>query len=190
MAELRTAEPLPRTLLIQSIAARLHHVVPGFRPIAQDLLADASRIDVFGAADDGAAVLALLGEREADALALLARAVAQREWLVAHLPDWLKLAPDLGVRSGAPVQAVVLCPHFGTEAVAAARAVDRGPLQLVTWRCVRNGSEADVLLERLFPAGPAGAAAPASGTRAASGFRTGLSDADLGLSPEERAEFE
>jgi len=36
--------------------------VPGFRPVAEELLADASRIDVFGVSSDGEAVIALLGD--------------------------------------------------------------------------------------------------------------------------------
>lgn len=176
---------------MRSVAARLHQVVAGFRPVAEDLLADASRIDIFGVAGDGSAVLVLLGEREQEALVLLARALAQREWLAARLPDWLKLAPDLAVRADAPVRVVLLCPRFGSEAIAAARAVDRGPLDLVAWRFVQNGSEADVLLEPVGPGAPrAGLPVPAEPSAAESAFRTGLSEADLGLSAEERAEFE
>lgn len=193
MPELRTEKPPARPLLIRAVASRLDHVVEGFRPIAEDLLAEASRIHVFGVDGDGSAVLALLGEHEEDALLLLARALAQRQWLATRLPDWLKLAPGLGVRPEAPVQAVVLCPRFGAEAVAAAGAVDRAPPHLVTWRFVRNGSDGDVLLDLVFPAAPGtvsgreGRAEPSPGPN---GFRTGLSDADLGLSAEERAEFE
>ena len=189
MTEQQTTEPPHRALLIRSVAARLHLVVKGFQPIAQDLLADTSRIDVFGVAGDGAAVLALLGEED-EALTLLARALAQRAWLAPRLADWLKLAPDLGVRPDAAVQALLLCPRFGPEALAAAGTVDRSTLRLVTWRFVRNGSHADVLLEPVG-APPLSSQAPAPAEPASpSAFRTGLSEADLGLSDEELAEFE
>lgn len=191
LPELQTTEPPHRDLLIRSVAARLHLVVKGFRPIAQDLLADTSRIDVFGVAGDGAAVFALLGQED-EALTLLGRALAQRAWLAPRLADWLKLAPDLGVRPDGAVQALLLCPRFGPEALAAAGAVDPSTLQLVTWRFVRNGSHADVLLEPVAAMSRSQSPEAPARTEAAapSAFRTGLSQADLGLSDDELAEFE
>ena len=186
MPELRAAPPPPRKELIERLAARLHAVVPGFRPLASDLLADRSRIDVFGVAEDGGPVLALIGQ-DGEELILLARALAQREWLAPRLPDWLKLAPDLGVRSELPVRALVLCPGFGPESQAALGSLEGGSVQLVAWRYVRNGSEGDLLLEPLAPAGggPPGPDVP----DAPAGFRTGLTERDLGLSEAELAEF-
>ena len=163
-------------------------MIPEFRPVATDLLADTSRIDVFGVAEDGSAVLALIGEA-GDDLLLVARALAQREWLTPRLPDWRKLAPDLGVVAGAPIQAVVLCPDFGPEASAAARAVEPGAIQLVRWRYLRNGREASLLLEPLEQPVDAPRPAPRAIDSPAP-FRSGLSESDLGLSDEERVDFE
>lgn len=189
LPEFRTAEPPPRSELLGSLAARLHLVIPQFRPVAEDLLADASRIDVFGVAGDGSPVLALLGD-EGEELTLVARALAQREWLTPRIEDWQKLAPDLGVRPGAPIQAVVLCPEFGSEARAAVRALQPGAVRLVTWRFVRNGSEADLLLSPVSSRPPGSPEAGAPEPHPATGFRTGLSESDLGLSDTERADFE
>lgn len=188
MPDLRPITPPRRAELLRSLAASLERVIPGFRPVATDMLADTSRIDVFGVAEDGKAVLALIGEA-GDDLLLVARALAQREWLAPRLPDWRKLAPDLGVVAGAPIQAVVLCPDFGTEASAAVRAVEPGAIQLVRWRYLRNGRDASLLLEPL--AKPAEAPEPAPrAVETPAPFRSGLSESDLGLSDEERAEFD
>ncbi len=188
MPELRPTTPHHRAELLRSLAVGLQRVIPGFRPVATDLLADTSRIDVFGVAGDGSAVLALIGEA-GDDLLLVARALAQREWLAPRLPDWQKLAPDLGVVAGAPIQAVVLCPDFGPEASAAVRAVEPGAIQLVRWRYLRNGSDAGLLLEPLVT--PLGTPQPApQAVDSSAPFRSGLSESDLGLSDEERAEFE
>jgi len=176
---------------VSAAATRLHRVVSGFRPVAEDLLADVSRIDLFGVTDDGQAVLALVGDR-GDDLTLVARALAQREWLTPRLADWRKLAPNLGLRPDARVRALVLCPEFGAEARAAARAVGPG-IALVTWRYLRNGSDADLFLEPIAPAPPvaaAGADRPEPESPSPSPFRSGLSESDLGLTPAERAEFD
>lgn len=195
MSELRPEPKPPRSDLLRSIGAHLHQIVPGFRPIAGDLLADHSRIDLFGVDAEGRGVLALLGEREEDALLLLGRVLAQRAWVQARLADWRKLAPELPVRPDSPVYGVLLCPGFGSEARAAAAALPPGAVRLVSWRYVRNGAGADALLEAVgsaappparLPANPEPRRAPATG----SGFRTGLTDQDLGLSDAERAEFE
>jgi len=190
LSELRAAPPPPRSELLTALSARLPGVIPGFRALATDLLADSSRIDVFGVTDDGVAVLALIGDA-GDDLVLLARALAQREWLAPRLADWLKLAPDLGLRSGEPVRAVVLCPSFGPEVRAALRSLEPGAVELVAWRFLRNGSDADLLLDPLCPApaSPGPAVRPGE-LESPSSFRTGLSERDLGLSDAERAEFE
>ena len=140
----------------RAIAARLGQVVPGFRCLAEDLLADRSRVDLFGVDEGGRGVIASIGEREEDALLLIGRALAQRSWVQERLPDWLKLAPALGVRPEAALAAVVLGPAFGSEALAATGALPAGTLSLVAWRFVRNGAGSEVLLERVpVPAGAA-----------------------------------
>jgi hypothetical protein len=192
LPELRPADPPPRNALVSAVATRLQRVVPGYRRVADDLLADGSRIDLFGVAD-GQAVIALVGG-PGDDLILVARALAQREWLAPRLADWRKLAPNLGLRADARVRALVVCPEFGAEARAAARAIGAG-IGLVTWRTLRNGSDADLLLEPIAAAPPPGAADGTTGSERReperpSAFRSGLSESDLGLTAAERAEFE
>lgn len=164
-------------------------MVQGFRLLAGDLLAERSRIDLFGVDAGGRGVLALVGDREEDALLLLGRVLAQQAWVQARLPDWRKLAPELPVRPESPVQGLLLCPAFGSEARAAAAALPAGGVRLVEWRYVRNGSAAEVLLEPLERSDPP-PERPAPNESAGGGFRTGLTDQDLGLSEAERAEFE
>ena len=197
MSELRTCEPPARESLLDAIAADLHPWVPGFRSIARDLLAEESRIDLFGVDERGAGVLVCVGDED-DAVALLGRLLAQRRWLAARLADWLKLAPGLGVRPDLPLLGVLACPRFGPEARAAAAALEAGWLRLVRYRAVRNGAGVGLLLEApaaaaareraVPPPGEAGSVARPSS--APSAFRTGLSDSDLELSDAERAEFE
>ena len=82
-----------------------------------------------------------------------------------------------------------MAPGFTPETQAAARSLGEAAPVLSVYRCVRNGSGVAALLEprprTATPAQPAAAAA-----NPGTAFRTGLTDADLGLSPEERAEFE
>jgi hypothetical protein len=188
LPELRPADPPPRDALLASLSARLHCVVPGYRPAAADLLADASRIDLFGVSADGDAVIALVGGR-GDDLVLVARALAHREWLTPRLADWRKLAPGLGLDADARIRALVLCPQFDAEALAAARAV--GPaVELVTWRYLRNGADADVLLEAIGPADAPSQEPDRRDREPVPTFRSGLSESDLGLTAAERAEFD
>jgi hypothetical protein len=192
LPELRACEPPARESLLHALAADLHPWVPGFRPLARDLLAEESRIDLFGVDERGAAVLVCLGEAD-PAVALVGRLLAQRRWLESRLSDWLKLAPGLGVRPDLPILGVLACPGFGPEARAAAEALDASWLRLVRYRAVRNGAGVGLLLEALE--GAAASAPPDPPPTqprepAPARFRTGLSDGDLELSDAERAEFE
>jgi hypothetical protein len=110
------------------------------------------------------------------------RGLAQKAWVEPRLRDWLQLAPHLGVRPEMGVRLLLLCPGFRAESRAAASALAPDAPELILYRCLRNGASVDALLEPLdnAPAAPAPAAP----------FRTGLTDADLGISPEERREFE
>lgn len=202
MSELRLSEAPPRPQLLHAVAVDLHQQVPGFRRLAEEILAEESRIDLVGVAGDGAAVLVSVGEAD-DALTRLGRLLAQRRWLEPRLADWLKLAPSLGIRLELPIRIVLVCPRFGGEVRAAAAAIDADGLQLVRYRGIRNGSGVDLLLEPDRADEPV---APETGTgsqpllpgpepsdhvpSASPGFRTGLSDADLDLTAAERAEFE
>jgi hypothetical protein len=177
----------PRAELLRQLRGRLHELVPGVRIVAQGLLGAESRVDFLGLEASGRVVLVIVGADEDD-LALVARALAQRAWVEARLPDWLQLAPGLGMRPEAGVRVLLLAPRFRPESLAAAKAA--GGIALASFRCVRNGSsQSDVLLETIGE-GPEAAPSAAAPARAPAPFRCGLDDADLGLTAEERREFE
>lgn len=196
MSELRPCEPPARDPLLHAISAELPAWVPGFRPLARDLLAEESRIDLVGVDERGAGVLVCVAGA-GQALALLGRLLAWRRWLEPRLADWLKLAPGLPLRPELPIRGVLACPNFGPEARAAAAALEAGWLQLLRYRAVRNGSGVGLLLDAADASGrdPIPSSAPVAelphgAATAPSRFRTGLSDDDLGLSETEVAEFE
>jgi hypothetical protein len=86
------------------------------------------------------------------------------------------------------VRALLLCPAFRAEAVAAASAAPAGAVSLAVYRCLRDGMGLHVVVE------PLGAAAPAepreSSAPAPEPFRTRLTDLDLGLGAPEPPELE
>jgi hypothetical protein len=92
------------------------------------------------------------------------------------------------MRPEAGVRVWLLAPRFRTESLAAARAA--GGIALATYRCVRNGGVGlDALVEAVSEAAESEAPAAATG-RAPAQFRTGVSDAELGLTADERREFD
>ena len=196
MPDLRLIAPPPRDELIAQLRGRLGHAVPGLRVLAERLLGADSTIDFVALEPTGHVVLILVGDRDED-LELVARGLAQRAWVSARLGDWTQLAPNLVLEPDAEVRVVLVCPAFGVESSAALRALGSGVMTAVIYRCVQNGLGFEVLLEHPFAMDPEPAGEPVSSTQppapSSSGspsFRTGLSDADLGLTPEERSEFE
>jgi hypothetical protein len=184
LAELRITSSPPPDERRRALRDALGALVPGWRPLAENVLGADARIDWVGRDGDGRCVIALVG-RAGDDLALVAEGLAQRAWVAARVADWAQLAPGAGFRPGADVAVVLLAPRFRPAAIAAARAAAGGALQLAALRFVENGSGVAPLLE------PVGGGDPAETDRAATaGFRSGLSAADLDLTPEERAEFE
>jgi hypothetical protein len=187
--------PPGREALLAGLLDRIRDVVPGWRLLARDILGNESRIDFVGTEPAGRVVVVLAGEPGED-LALVARGLAQGAWVEARLGDWAQLAPDRGLRVDRGVRIQLLCPQFGAEALAAARAVGTERMGLARYRFVRNGAGAEPLLEFLFDDGadeplPEPARRPRDEADApASPFRSGLTDADLGLTPEEQSELD
>ncbi len=183
MAEVRIAGTPPPDERRRALRDALGALVPGWRPLAENVLGADTRIDWVGRDGEGRCVIALVGRPGGD-LELVAEGLAQRAWVAARVADWAQLAPDSGLRPGAEVMVVLLASQFRPAAIAAARAAGAPGLRLAALRFVENGSGVAPLIEAIGDG-----ADPADGAGAA-GFRSGLSAADLDLTPEERAEFE
>jgi len=188
VGELRISSAPPRRELLDLLGARLGNLVPGWQTLAEDLLGSDATIDLLGSDSSGRTVVVLIGEAGED-LEMIGRGLAQRAWIAPRVRDWLQLAPGLPLRPEAGVLAVLLCPSFRPEAIAAARAA-AADLALGTIRYLRDGAGLEPLLERI-DTGDAieRAAAPPRATLSAP-FRTGLTDEDLDLTPDEQADFE
>lgn len=190
MPDLWPTAPPPRPELLRQIAGRLGALVPGSRLLAEQVLGAESRIDFVTLDPTGRVVLVLMGE-EGEDLELVGRGLAQRAWVEARLGDWLQFAPDLGVRPEARVKVLLVCPSLRPETLAAAGQLDPETLELALYRCVRDRARVETLVEAVRPT-PRELAVPFEEPAPfpVPSFRTGLTDADLGLSPEERREFE
>jgi hypothetical protein len=166
---------------------------PSLQVLGEDILGLVSPIDLVAQDGAGNIVLILIDDEGRDG-ALLTRALAQRAWLQPRLSDWLKLSPQLDIRPDAPIRSILLARDFGSETLAAVGSLRDGVVQLATYRYVAFSTKRTVLLELVEtdPAHPASRVEGASGEDEAApipAFRSGLSDADLGLSSAERAEL-
>lgn len=190
-------EPHSRAALVSAVARRLPSVVSGFQLIAENWLAESSRIDLLGTAD-GDVVIACIADRGRE-LEGLGRALAHTQWVQPRLSDWLKLAPQLDFSPDSTVRSVLVCASMSPETRAAAEALPEGLATLYHARWLENASGADVLLDPItkgdIPASPAAVFSPptvasvAERRKSGEGFRTGLTDADLDLTRSESAEF-
>jgi len=189
LVDLAIANPPRRTQLLEGLRARLREAVPALRLIAEGVLGADSRIDFVGVEPTGRVVLVFVGEDGED-LELIGRAVAQRAWVEPRIRDWIQLAPDLGIRPGAGARAVVLCPSFRRETEAAAAALGEQAVCLLRYQCVRNGDGLGILVEPVAREVAHGSPAPRPDRSELPAFRTGLSHEDLGLTAEERFEFD
>lgn len=187
MPELALTRPPPRAELLKQLRLRIHDTAPELRVVAQDLLGAGAPIDFVAVDPAGRVTLLLVGGAGED-LGLVTRGLAQHAWVAPRVRDWLQLAPELGARPEAGVRVILLCPEFSPESRGAADGLGDAAPELWTYLCVRNGAGFDTLVV----APDSGKRSQGAATQAPSdpAFRTGLSDADLGLSPEERREFE
>jgi hypothetical protein len=185
LADLRVTASPPPEQRRRALRDALGAVVPGWRPLAENVLGADARIDWVGRDGEGRCAIALIG-RAGEDMELVAQGLAQRAWVADRLADWAQLAPEAGLRPAAGVAVVLLAPQFRPAAIAAARAVSGPPLRLAALRFIENGAGVSPLIELVGPAGDR-AESDAGGSP---GFRSGLSAAELDLTAEERAEFE
>jgi len=188
--------PLPARARLR---AEIREHLPAFdatlQVIAEDILGADARIDLVAVDEKGGVTLILLGEAGED-LTLVALALAQRVWVRERLHDWAQFAPQHALRPEAPVQVLLLAPYFGATAQAAAAELSFEGLRLGWVRTLQNAAGPGLWIDSLpllraaskaHTAPPPAAPLPPSATAAlasvTSVFRTGLSDADLGLSP-------
>jgi hypothetical protein len=171
----RTAHP-ERSELLRRLRSRLPKFADPLEIVAEQILGLESRIDFVARNQRGQVVLVFLADRGSD-LRLLADALAQRSWMEPRVADWLKLAPQLGLRPELGVRVLIVASHLDPRTIAAARSLGGVDIELGICRLVRNGDGLEILID--VPV-----AAPPAPTRvaepAASRFRTGLREEDLG----------
>ena len=189
LAEVALTATPPRPQLIERLRPLLGGLVPSLHLIAEGVLGANATVDFVGVEPSGRVVLILVGD-EGDDLELVGWALAQRAWVEPRIRDWIQLAPNLGMRPGAGVRVLLLCPSFRAEAAAAASSVGSEVISLARYHCFRRGAELEILLEPLSRNTQQRATAPLPEPAALPSFRTGLTDEDLDLTADERAELE
>ena len=117
-----------------------------------------------------------LADRGSD-LRALADCLAQCSWVEPRVGDWLKLAPQLGLRPELGVRVLLLASHLDPRTIAAARSVQGPVIDLGLCRPIPNGAGIEIWVDLLDtpPPAPIPVARPA-----ASRFRTGLHPEDFG----------
>jgi hypothetical protein len=187
LADLNFTAPPSRPQLIEHLRPRLGEIIPSIHLIAESLLGADSLIDFVGVEPSGRVVVILIGA-EGEDLELIGRGLAQRAWVEPRIRDWIQLAPNLGARPGAGVRVVLLCASFHAETEAAATALGANTFHLARYRCLRNSSSLEIVLE------PLSRATPLPPSRSAPTdlppFRTGLTEDDLNLTDSERDDLE
>jgi len=182
VAERRDVQP-PRKALLRAIAEGLLTVDPPLQVVAERVLGLDARIDLVARDERGGTVVVCVAGAGED-LAGIANALAQRAWLAPRLPDWLQLAPRLPIDPIHGVRALLLAPHFDARSLGAARTLGDGTLELALYRARREATGWSVEIEPVGGPDP-GPGEPSLVVPPESLFRTGLDEADLGMSAPE-----
>ncbi|MCZ6781818.1 MAG: hypothetical protein O7G30_00775 [Proteobacteria bacterium] len=181
-----------RDALRRSVRDRIRDFGPSLRVIAEDVMGERSTADLVAVDDRGQVTLILIGEAGDDPT-LLTRALALCSWVSARLADWAQIGPELRLDPDAPVRAVLLCPDFDPETRSAAASLGAQAPVLACYREAHNGAQDGFWIEAASPSvGATARAATGLGrhTPEPAVFRSGLSEADLHLTAEERRDFE
>ena len=98
-----------RSKRLRQLRSRLPKLADPLEIVAEQILGLESRIDFVAKDRRGQVVLVFLADRGSD-LGLLADSLAQRSWMEPRVADWLKLAPQLGLRPELGVRVLLLAP--------------------------------------------------------------------------------
>jgi hypothetical protein len=143
-----------RLQLLRRLRSRLPKLADPLEIVAEQILGLDSRIDF-----------------------LLADSLAQRSWMEPRVADWLKLAPELGLRPELGVRVLLLAPQLDPRTISAAKSLEGLSVDLGICRPVSNGAGIEILIELLDAPPPISTAVAEP---IVSQFRTGLREEDLG----------
>lgn len=204
MAELEWDTRADRPSLRRAVRHRVRELERPCRIVSENFLAAESRMDLLGVGLEGELVSIRIGTGadETD-MQLLTRSLSDLAWLRDRTEDLSKLVPDLGIEPSASPRAILLCPTFQGETHRAIESLPAGTIESITYRSYRHQGQLGVVFEpratsrtlrserdaeslerdedhaktlpRTVPAAQPSHAPAAQ----ASGFRTGLTDADL-----------
>jgi hypothetical protein len=165
---------------------------PEIRVIAQDFLTVATKTDLLAVGPAGELIsVRLCGEEDGPAQpALLTRVLADLSWLQPRVSNLAELTRLGGLDPHAEPRALLVAPCFDAETLAAAESVAPGRLEFLRCREQHGPRGPEMILEPLVLNSPASGSPgphpiPASTPPALpkpnrTGFRTGLTEADLG----------
>jgi hypothetical protein len=165
-----------RSELLRRLRSRLPNLADPLEIVAEQVLGLDSRIDFVAKDRRGQVVLVFVADRGSD-LGLLADSLAQRSWMEPRVADWLKLAPQLGLRPELGVRVLLLAPQLDPRTIAAAKSLEGLSIDLGICRPVSNGAGIEILIEVLETPSPVWTAVAEP---IVSRFRTGLRAEDLG----------
>ena len=165
-----------RARALRELRSRLPKLPDPLEIVAEQILGLESRIDFVARDRRGQVVLVFLADRGSD-LGLLADSLAQRAWMEPRVADWVKLAPQLGLRPQLGVRVLLLASHLDPRTVAAAKSLEGPVIDLGICRPVPNGAGIEILIDVLEAPRPA--LVPVA-EPIVSRFRTGLRAEEFG----------
>jgi hypothetical protein len=199
LAELEWESHPERPSLRRAIRHQLRRFDPTIRVVAEAFFAEASPIDLLAVGGEGEVISVRIGQHDDDAR-LLTQSLADLSWLRPRLGDFLKLAPGLGIEPSAEPRAMLFATRFAAETRAAVENFPSRSIELLTYHCFRQQGQLSVLFEPCTPPQAQSSAqntgehrmseppkaksqspldARLVGPPSSSGFRTGLTNADL-----------
>ena len=146
MAELQWPGRPERPSLRRALRHAIRRQRPELQVIAEDFLAESTRIDLLAVGSEGELVSLRIGDTNEEAT-LFISALADLSWLRPRTLDLLKLAPGLGLEASTEPRAMLFCPTFRAETRAAAENLPTCSLELLEYRCLRQQGQLTLLLE-------------------------------------------